>query len=91
MPDFRIDLLQLNIEDAVGHEHRIQPIAKRAAEILAATLEHRHADQASASPLNLNAVTAPALNLDLGHTGDEAAAQQIAGAWFDALALHLKA
>ena len=36
--DIDIELLQLTIDDAAGHEHRIRPIAMRAAQILAERL-----------------------------------------------------
>jgi hypothetical protein len=92
MPDLTIALLQLHIEGATGHEHRVQPIARRAATVLG---EHLSAWYGAASQLRpsvrLEAITAPALSVDLNHTSDEQAARQIAGAWLEALALHLKA
>ena len=38
--DFRIEA-RLNISSAVGHEHRIHPIAARAAALFSERLEHR--------------------------------------------------
>jgi hypothetical protein len=87
-----ISRLILAIENSSGHEHRMQPIALRAATILGERLSERYsaADRALLA-LHVEAVTAPALNLELDRTSDEQAARQIAGAWLEALALHLKA
>jgi len=88
--DFTIDCLRFEINDAAGHEHRVQPIALRAAEILAARLEQQYAGAGRNSPAAINAVSAPSVNLDLSRTSNEQAANTIARAWLAAVALHLE-
>ena len=41
MFDLTIDRLQLNITNAAGHEHRLQPIALLALDLLAKRLDER--------------------------------------------------
>jgi hypothetical protein len=91
MLDFQISRLALAFENSSGHEHRIQPIALRAATILGERLSERYrtTDRAPRT-LHVDAMSAPALSLDLNNTSDEQAAGQIADAWLEALALHLK-
>jgi hypothetical protein len=92
MLDFKISLLTLNFENAFGHEHRLQPIALRAATVLAERLGvHYRAAGRSPHSLDLDAIGAPPLSLDLNRTSDEQAARQIAGVWLKALAPHLEA
>jgi hypothetical protein len=92
MTDITIGSLQLEISDAAGHQHRIQPIVTRAATVLAGHLSARdQVESRSPRSVYLDAIIAPALSIDLNHTSDEQAARQIAGAWFEALAPHLKA
>jgi hypothetical protein len=89
--DFRIECLRLEIGDAAGYEHRIQPIAQRAAEVLAARLEQQEvASGAGRGSAEIESVSAPALSLDLSRTTDEQAANDIAAAWLNALAIHLE-
>ncbi|HEV2962504.1 MAG TPA: hypothetical protein VG649_11805 [Candidatus Angelobacter sp.] len=84
MLDIKIDSLRINMENAAGYEHRIRPIATRAAAILADRLGDyggaREVDSLQASPVNVN----------LGTASDEEAARKIADAWLEALALKLK-
>ncbi len=40
MIDLKIERLRLNIQNAAGHEHRIEPIALRALTLLANKLEN---------------------------------------------------
>src|SRR5215216_1546609 len=86
MFDLKIERLRLNIGNAAGHEHRIQPIALRAVALLAERLDgaggiganglsRRQWDSPNAAPLDLQ--------LDL--VSDEQAAEGIAGAWASAL------
>lgn len=88
--DFTIDCLRFEINDAAGHEHRIQPIALRAAEILSARLEQQSAGAGRYSSAWLDAVSAPSVNLDLSRTSNEQAANTIARAWLAALALYME-
>lgn len=88
--DFNIDRLRLEIGNAAGHEHRIQPIALRAAEVLAARLQQQYAGDGRTPSAKLDTVSAPSVNLDLSRTSDEQAANKIVRAWLAALALHLE-
>jgi hypothetical protein len=89
--DLRIESLRVEITDAAGHEHRIPPIARRAAELLAERLEQQRDSDAGRASTEIESVSARALSLDLGTTTDEQAANDIAAAWLDALAVHLEA
>jgi hypothetical protein len=90
MADVHIHDLKLTIRDAQGHEHRIRPIAQRAAEVLAAKLEQQAASGAGRESVEVEGVSAPAVSLDLNQSTDEHAANEIAAAWLDALAIHLE-
>jgi hypothetical protein len=92
MIDLDISVLRLNIENARGHEHRVQLIAVRATEILTARLEEQNKDKdASSAGANAAGATGVALSLDLNRTGNEQAARAIAEAWLDAITLRLEA
>jgi hypothetical protein len=92
MLDLNISRLSLSIENSFGHEHRMQSIALRAATVLAEQFSARYgAGGQLPRSVQLNTITAGALSVDLDRTSDEQAASQIAGAWFEALAPHLKA
>jgi len=86
-----IGSLHLSIQNAHGHEHRIGPIAGRAASIFASRLESYLAKSGATQSKSIDAVslTAPVpMNLHL--MGDEHAAQEVASAWFEAVKLRLK-
>ena len=86
MLDLKINLLHLSIENAAGHEHRIQPIAVRAAAILAERLNERWADGGGVpASISIDNLSAPPLNLNLNAVSDEQAAHEIATAWLEAL------
>jgi hypothetical protein len=87
--ELRIELLNLDISDAAGHEHRIQPIAQRTADVLASLLEEQ-ASGAGRESAEIESVSAPAVSLDLGRTTDQQAANEIAAACLDALAVLLE-
>jgi hypothetical protein len=87
--DLAVSLLSLNITDAHGHEHRMHSIASRATRLFAERLD-QHCSQAHVDDMNLDIVSAPALSLDLGSTTDAEAANEIAAAWMEALAIHLE-
>jgi hypothetical protein len=84
--DLRIERLRLNIENAVGHEHRLQPIALRALVLLAERLDGPNAIGASAlSGRQLDTLNAEPFDLHLDLMSDEQAAEGIATAWANAL------
>lgn len=92
--DIDIELLQMNIDDASGHEHRIRPIAARAAEILASRLTERLGERQpgrNACGARVPKVDAGTVKLDLNRMSDERAALSIATAWIDALTAKLEA
>jgi len=91
MVDFRIERLQLRIENAAGHEHRIHSIAMRAAAILADRLQERLATGASApDPAAIDGLSAHPVSLNLNGMSDEQAAGGVAAAWLEAVTLRLK-
>jgi hypothetical protein len=86
MLDLKIDCLQLTIENAAGHEHRLQPIAARAAVIFAERLNERWAEGGRAlASMSIDSLSAPPLSLSLNDMSNEQAAQAIAIAWLAAL------
>ena len=89
MLDLKIDRLQLEINNAAGHEHRIAPIAERAAALLAERIDIQYRDGRARIDGNIGGITARPINLDLTRTSDEHAAQTVADAWLDALAMRL--
>jgi hypothetical protein len=90
MFDLDVSRLALALQNCTGHEHRIQPIAVRAATILSERLSKLYPADPTPRTRNIDVVRAPSLSLDLRNTTNEQAAAQIADAWFDALALHLQ-
>ena len=86
MLDLKIERLKLNLENAAGHEHRLQPIALRALALLAERLDGRNGIGASAlSGRQVDALNAEPLDLHLDLMSDEQAAEGIATAWANAL------
>jgi len=88
--ELNLSLLSLAVESCVGHEHRIQPIVLRAATIFADRFGARYGTRDTMQQRHVSAVHTPSLNFDLDHMSDEQAAGQIADAWLEALAIHLK-
>jgi len=91
MLDLHIDRLQLNITDAPGHEHRVRPITEHAVALLADRLAERL--EAAGQPPTASAVeslSAAPLSFDLARMSDAQAAEAIARAWLEALALKLR-
>jgi hypothetical protein len=82
MPDLKIDQLHLHIDDAAGHEHRIQPITERAMNILA---ERWSGINGAAGAENSERLSLPPIDLHLDSMSDEQAAQAIAGAILERL------
>jgi len=90
MLNLNIDSLALNITNAEGHEHRIRPIATRAAAIFAERLEVYCGENLEATESRkLSNVSASPVSVDLHTMTDEHAAQSIARSWLDALKLKL--
>ena len=89
MLDLKIDRLQLEINNAAGHEHRIGPIAQRAAALLAEHIDIQYREGRARLEGNIVGVTAQPVNVDLNRTSDEQAARTVADAWLDALAMRL--
>jgi hypothetical protein len=90
MLDLTIERLRLNMNDAAGHEHRIGPIAARAAALFADRLEERFGERYSQDSGRMAGISAAPIRLDLNRMNDERAANHVANAWLDALALRLK-
>jgi len=86
MLDLHIDRLQLNIKDAAGHEHRVRPITEHAVALLAERLAAGQSPAAGA----VESLSAFPVSLDLARMSDGQAAEAIAGAWLEALALKLR-
>jgi hypothetical protein len=90
--DLNVSRLALTVENSAGHEHRIRPIAARAAEIFSERISGLcpSVDPASRTG-HLDALIAPGLSLDLARSSDEQVAKQIAGAWLEVFVRHLEA
>ena len=83
MFDLKIERLRLNIDNAAGYEHRIQPIALRAVALLAARLDGPHGIEVSRE--RWETIAAEPVDLQLNVMSDEQAAEGIATAWANAL------
>jgi len=81
MFDLKIERLRLNIDNAAGHEHRLQPIALRAVALLAARLD----GELKVTRERWDTIAAEPVDLQLNVMSDEQAADGIATAWADAL------
>jgi hypothetical protein len=91
MADVNIASLNLNLENASGHEHRIGPIVNWAAALFAERLNQRLRRAASVDiSENIDTVTGTPANFDLRIMSNEHAAGAIASAWLEALTLKLK-
>jgi hypothetical protein len=87
MADLTIDLLRLRVENGAGHEHRLGPVARQAAAILADRLAERLATGPSAVPSRAAHLVAAPVSLSLAGMSDAAAAERIASAWLTALTI----
>jgi hypothetical protein len=82
MSELRIERLRLRVVHGAGHEHRLEPIARLAATLLAERLAsgpeavRSHAGHLRAAPVSLG----------LAGSSDHAVARRIASAWLAALA-----
>ena len=82
-----IERLSANIQNAAGHEHRLAPIAQRAASIFAARLQERvmGAGERAFRFSRIEFLAATPVDCNLHVMSNEQAANAIALAWFDAL------
>ncbi len=80
MSELRIDRLRLTVRNGAGQEHRLEPVARLAAALLAERLASGPAAVAPAAHL----VAAP-VRVSLDGLSDQAAADRIASAWLAAL------
>jgi hypothetical protein len=87
-----IGALTMTVQNAIGHEHRLSPIAQHAASIFAAKLQQRAAQSGARSLTNpsIDSLNASPLNFDLQRMSNDQAAHAIASAWLNAVALRLK-
>jgi hypothetical protein len=88
MNELTIDLLRLNLQNGAGHEHRLGPIAERAAALFAEKAAISLKLQSSRSAVFETLVSHP-VDLNLNGTSNEQAASAIADAWLQALTLRL--
>lgn len=90
MLNLKLEQLSLHIENAAGHEHRINSITQRATELFAERVnEQWRSDRLGYRTLQLGSLVAQPANINLSRMSDEEAADVIARAWLEALALHL--
>jgi hypothetical protein len=90
-PTLNIGALNLTIQNAMGHEHRIQPIAQRAASVFAARLGQRSTYSAvSHLGARIDSLTAVPVDFNLRSMSNDQAANAIASAWLDAVAQRLR-
>jgi hypothetical protein len=82
----------MNVQNAAGSEHRLTPIAHRAASIFAARLRQRAKASGSGALTTsvIDDVTAAPVHCDLRAMSNEQAANAIASTWLNAVAQRLK-
>ena len=83
--DLGINSLHINFTNAAGQEHRIEPLTRRALDLTAERLPMH----LTAAP-DVESLAIEPIRLRLGMLSDDEAANQIAGAILEALALKLK-
>jgi hypothetical protein len=81
MSELRIDRLRLRVHNAAGHEHRLEPVARLAATLLA----ERLAGRLPGGPAAAAHLVAAPVRVSLAAMSDDAAAERIASAWLAAL------
>lgn len=90
-PTLNIGALNLTVQNAMGHEHRIEPIAQRAASVLAIRLGQLAMNNAvSQRATRIDSLTATPVDFNLRSMSNDQAANVIASAWLDAVAQRLK-
>ena len=92
--ELAIQSLRLDIQNAVGQEHRIRDITSRAVALIAEGLDSssrgRAGEKAGAQRRSPTDVSVGPIALDLARMGDEAAARRIALETLRVLALELR-
>jgi hypothetical protein len=84
MSDLRIERLRVRVENAAGHAHRLEPVTRLAAALLAERLAGRLTTGPALRPASAPLVAAP-VRVSLARMSDEAAARRIASAWLAVL------
>ena len=84
MGDLRIEQLRVRVENGAGHEHRLEPVARLAATLLAERLAERLTTGPAVRSRSVDLVAAP-VRVSLARMSDAAAAHRIASAWLAAL------
>jgi hypothetical protein len=84
MLDLSINQMRFDFTNAAGHEHRIGPVVRRALDLAAARMPTDLTLSMDVESLKIEPIRLPLESLS-----DEHAAQQIAAAVLDALALKL--
>lgn len=84
MGDLRIERLHVRVENGAGYEHRLEPVARLAATLLAERLAVRLTTGPAVRPGSAGLVAAP-VRVSLARMSDAAAAHRIASAWLAAL------
>jgi hypothetical protein len=85
MSEWRIDRVRLRVDNAAGHEHRLEPLARLAAALVAERLARGPASDEPAPPSGAARLRAPSVRVNLAVMSDRAAARRIASAWLAAL------
>jgi hypothetical protein len=89
MLELKIDRLVLTIANGAGHEHRVRPIAERAAALLAEGSLKMLEREGGRSDI-FESLDGGSVDLNLNSTGNEQAARAIADGWLQAMALKLR-
>jgi hypothetical protein len=80
MIELTIDRLRLRVDNAAGHEHRLELVARLAASLVADRLA-----LGALAPAAGSQRAGPAVSVNLSAMTDAVAAERIAGAWLAAL------
>jgi hypothetical protein len=89
MLELKIDRLVLTIANGAGHEHRVRPIAERAAALFAEG-SLKLLEREAVRPDVFESLGGDSVDLNLNLTGNEQAAGAVADGWLQALALKLR-
>jgi hypothetical protein len=85
MIELTIDRLRLVVDNAAGHEHRLEVVARLAASLVADRLAQEAPGPASTPRLD-GPLATPTVSVNFSVMTDAVAAERIAGAWLAALA-----
>jgi hypothetical protein len=89
MLELKIDRLVLTIANGAGHEHRVRPIAERAAALFAEE-SLKLLEREAVRPDVFESLGGGSVDLNFNSTGNEQAARAIADGWLQAMALKLR-